>query len=153
MYFDVRPSILQQEKIALCEAQNWRCCYCKFPVRMVFGECNDQDAATREHLIPRAKNGGNDYENLIIACLLCNKVRDHANPYRFEQTVMRLLNISPIKRAWHKFTPVQVSLLRQEIEFGAIIVKANKKNNAGSLNAYAARVASRQRLIAKIRAQ
>lgn len=152
MYFDVFPGRMQREKIALCEAQNWRCCYCKFTVRLVFGYTDDQDAATREHLKPEAKGGTDDFENLVIACNLCNRVRDHANPYRFELSVMKLLENEAIRKAWHRFTASQVGLLRQEIEFAAIVAKVTTRSNPGSLNVYAHKLEQRRRFIERIRA-
>ena len=128
MYFERTPGKFQAMKIAMCEAQNWRCCYCKFIVKIVFGRSNEQNAATIEHIIPRAKGGGDEDKNLVIACNLCNVVRNHANPYRFERTIQKLLTVPAIYDAWHRFTPEQVSLLRLEIEFGALMEKMQKRN-------------------------
>lgn len=59
-------------KIELCEAQNWRCCYCPSCVSLW-----DDGAklATFEHVVPLSKGGASDKTNLVIACRDCNNVR------------------------------------------------------------------------------
>jgi 5-methylcytosine-specific restriction endonuclease McrA len=56
----------------LGEAQNWRCCYCG--IRME-GTGTDWDAPTFEHIVPRAKGGLDEIDNLAISCRLCNERR------------------------------------------------------------------------------
>jgi hypothetical protein len=58
----------------LAEAQNWRCCYCG--VRMK-DTPHDPASATLEAIVPKSR-GGNpfDVDNLAVACLQCNLVRD-----------------------------------------------------------------------------
>ena len=45
------------------------CCYCRreFP----------PDELTIEHLLPKSEGGGNNYENLRLACYPCNYGRHH----------------------------------------------------------------------------
>lgn len=56
----------------LCEAQNWRCCYCG--CRMTDGG-NTLERATFEHVVPRAFGGPDTESNLVIACMGCNNRR------------------------------------------------------------------------------
>lgn len=58
--------------VILCEAQNWRCCYCG--VVMVRGE-QGPDSASVEHVVPRVAGGAREWENEVAACKLCNESR------------------------------------------------------------------------------
>ena len=60
------PTLLKDR---LCEAQNWRCCYCG--VKMEDGGTKP----TFEHVIPRSKGGAHEESNLVIACRDCNMKR------------------------------------------------------------------------------
>lgn len=53
-----------------------RCRYCKIEVRRNFNsrEYSDDDA-TKDHIIPRRKNGTNDRANLALACRKCNHAK------------------------------------------------------------------------------
>jgi len=52
----------------LSEQQNHRCCYC--------GEhFTHYNPATIEHVIPKARGGTDDYDNLVVACEPCNRQR------------------------------------------------------------------------------
>ncbi len=146
MYFEKIPSGVERRKIALCEAQNWRCCYCRLPVVFYFGQSTEQNAATFEHVTPKSKGGTDDYFNLVIACWLCNQVRDRASATNFADSVAKLLENSAIKAAWHKFTPIQMYLLRQEIEFAALQMEYYRgKNNPGFLKIYQRKLAERKK--------
>lgn len=57
----------------LAEAQNWRCCYCFVCMSTDGGR---PDSATIEHIIPRSRGGGDEEDNLAVACLECNLVRE-----------------------------------------------------------------------------
>ena len=103
---------------------------------MHFGYTEIQDAATVEHVKPKSKGGSDDNHNLVIACFLCNLVRDRASPKRFERTVEKLLSNPLIKLHWHKFTPEQIVLLRKEVEFAAAQDKLAKRENRGTKNYY-----------------
>ena len=61
------------QKEAFSEMQNHRCCYC--------GEyMNDENRhprqATWEHVICKRDRGENSFDNLVIACSVCNSLRD-----------------------------------------------------------------------------
>lgn len=59
--------------VLLCEAQNWRCCYCG--VEMQLEDRLADNAGTREHVRCRADHGSNDWGNLVAACRKCNHGR------------------------------------------------------------------------------
>ncbi|MCF1502934.1 HNH endonuclease [Afifella sp. H1R] len=77
---------------ALSEAQNHRCAYCgtrmvlrgidKKPKRRAPGMSWRETranwllrVATKDHVVPRSMGGGNDRDNLVAACVWCNKYR------------------------------------------------------------------------------
>ena len=124
-YFDFKLTGDQKVKIALCEAQNWRCCYCNFPVAFIPGETEEQSAATFEHVIPLARGGKDKLNNLVIACMLCNNTRSRGNHERFARVIKRLLMNPLIKSSWHKFNKQQLSLLKEEIIFGCVLEKSS----------------------------
>jgi 5-methylcytosine-specific restriction endonuclease McrA len=61
-------------KIALCEAQNWRCCHCGCILSLNPNHPH-KTFATFEHVVPRSEGGSDLRENLVIACWLCNNER------------------------------------------------------------------------------
>ena len=70
----------------LCEAQNWRCCYCG--IEMTVGVHNKTDCATLEHVIPKSAGGSAEWDNLVAACRLCNNARGAMYARRFLQMVI-----------------------------------------------------------------
>lgn len=150
MYFEKEPGFLQREKIALAEAQNWRCCYCKFEMLLVFGETDLQAAATREHLVPRMWRGKDTDDNLVIACRLCNELRNHINPFHFEKIVTGLLEKPEIHAAWHHFTPYQFKLLGQEVKFAVLAHKIDQEDSPSSWQEYKLALQRRQALLANL---
>ncbi len=46
------------------EAQNWRCAYCYCDI--------SPETATLDHVVPIAKGGADDWENIVAACEPCN---------------------------------------------------------------------------------
>lgn len=58
--------------------------------------------ATAEHLVPRSDGGNNKAENVVAACLFCNKTRHKAKialpPERYRERVARRL----AKGQWHR---------------------------------------------------
>lgn len=64
-----------EERRALAEAQNWRCCYCNV-------ECDRDDdrhwkghSSTIEHVVELCRGGSDEWENLVMACFGCNDER------------------------------------------------------------------------------
>ncbi len=70
----------------LCEAQNWRCCYCAVTVSLEVA-FNDPARATVEHVQARCHGGRRTWENTAIACRRCNTTRGHRPPREFLRTV------------------------------------------------------------------
>lgn len=74
-------------KIQLCEAQNWRCCYCGTHVDFdrERGDGNSKsNNATLEHVETRSNNGSDTWDNLVIACRRCNNLRsNYVSAYQF----------------------------------------------------------------------
>jgi len=62
-----RQKIKKCKRIALAEAQNWRCAYC--------GCVMEIETSTADHVVPRSKGGSNFHTNLVAACFLCNQER------------------------------------------------------------------------------
>jgi len=69
----------------LCEAQNWRCCYCG--VSFVTGR-QDNRTPTREHVKPSIAGGSDAWDNLVAACRLCNEARGAMHWDRFLKFVL-----------------------------------------------------------------
>lgn len=68
----------QETRDRLCEAQNWRCCYCG-EVMTLAGRKRSHGSflsdASLEHLTPGALGGGDLWENCVAACCGCNSSR------------------------------------------------------------------------------
>lgn len=99
----------------LCEGQNHRCCYCG--VRMIFRDerptrrrlqkwdrffyLSPEKAnrrrydgwrmATRDHFVAECFGGGNDDNNIIIACNWCNNYRGNAPAEVAFERIARLI--------------------------------------------------------------
>lgn len=75
----------------LCEAQNWRCCYCGIPMEIGREGEWTEDAwkttldmrATVEHVVPKIDGGSNKWINLAAACRLCNNARSSMKADRY----------------------------------------------------------------------
>ncbi len=63
------PQISASLRRRVCEAARERCGYCLSPQRLVMGTLEV------EHLVPRAKGGSNEEENLWLSCSLCNRYK------------------------------------------------------------------------------
>jgi hypothetical protein len=48
------------------------CHWCECPLT--------QDSATTDHVVPLSRGGGNDWDNLCLACANCNQQRDNRLP-------------------------------------------------------------------------
>lgn len=95
-----RPKTNRSElRNKLCEAQNWRCCYCGGTMANYHEETQSDDAPikfpTIEHVIPLSWGGDNCWENLVGACYDCNDER--GNKYTAEEFYLKkqlqLLNL------------------------------------------------------------
>lgn len=80
----------------LCEAQNWRCCYCG--IHMEFGRAGEWTpelwkagagiVATIEHVTPKVQGGQNKWKNLAAACKLCNNGRSDMDYEKYLRFVL-----------------------------------------------------------------
>lgn len=62
------------------------CCrYCGRPVQL---EGHGRVRATIDHVLPKCRGGGNEYENLVTACSKCNRLKASRTP---EEAGMPLL--------------------------------------------------------------
>lgn len=64
----------ESHKRMMLESQNHRCCYCSTKMETLL--VDDPTYATWEHVVPRRLGGNNGYMNLVMACSLCNNLRD-----------------------------------------------------------------------------
>jgi len=67
---------LRTRRRGLFEAQNGRCFYCGWPMRMVLPTLYDPDACTVDHLTPVARGGNDSWDNLVACCNRCNEAKD-----------------------------------------------------------------------------
>lgn len=58
--------------MALAAKHGGRCWYCGCELTRPTGDSRIGTAATREHLLPRARGGSNKAENIVAACRHCN---------------------------------------------------------------------------------
>lgn len=80
----------------LCEAQNWRCCYCGIAMEIGReGEWAEKawlesrsTVATIEHVIPKIQGGNNKWWNLAAACRLCNNGRSDTDYEKYLRFVL-----------------------------------------------------------------
>lgn len=63
------PQISEALRRRVREAAHDRCGYCLSPQRFVMGTLEV------EHLVPRAKGGSNEEDNLWLSCSLCNRYK------------------------------------------------------------------------------
>lgn len=66
--------VRQAYKRCFMESQNHRCCYCGIRLTTTFAD--DPDYATWEHVQNLRDEGSNRFDNLVIACSLCNATRE-----------------------------------------------------------------------------
>lgn len=70
----------------LAEAQNWRCCYCGDPMHPYDGT---KKSASIDHVIPQSKGGGDNWFNLVAACLDCNLKKGDSDGFLFFELIHR----------------------------------------------------------------
>lgn len=54
------------DRFRAAEAQNWRCAFCHTGL--------EPETATTEHVLPLALGGWDAWENIVAACLACNRL-------------------------------------------------------------------------------
>lgn len=67
-------------------AQDGRCAYCQ----KLFG--NDL-IATKDHVVPRSKDGKNGYGNILAACFPCNSKKDNRMPTEDELDLVERITL------------------------------------------------------------
>ncbi len=58
------------------------CCYCGLRLR--------RDEATVDHYVAQSQGGGDELENLRLACLPCNQLKSIYTPEEWEEMIVRL---------------------------------------------------------------
>lgn len=76
-----------RKRIALAEAQNWRCAYC-WIVMKCEADPDDDDALTVDEVVARAAGGTRIWSNQIAACWKCNNGRGSAPAERYAEIVL-----------------------------------------------------------------
>ena len=66
----------------------WRCQYC--------GQRFRGDELTYEHVVPRSQGGRTTWENIVMACVDCNRRKGNRTPAQAEMKLLRL----PARPAW-----------------------------------------------------
>jgi len=104
--------------IALSEPQNHRCCYCGHTMiryKPQLGETLPRNAATRDHVEPRAYNGETSWWNLVAACSQCNSLRGHIEAMAFYNVLQKWFKRDPtLQNRWHEITKDELRAFRQE---------------------------------------
>lgn len=67
-------SLAQWQKRVVWKRDNFTCFYC--------GTCC-RDKPTVDHYVPKSRGGGNEFANLVTACLPCNTEKADRHPGRF----------------------------------------------------------------------
>ena len=88
----------------LCEAQNWRCCYCG--IEFVTMRRSDR-TPSREHVVPRIAGGSDGWDNLVAACRLCNEARGAMYPDRYLQYVIWMGRDKAARYAKRRWSRIQ----------------------------------------------
>ena len=70
----------KRQFIRICEAQNWRCCYCGVATEL---SGNGPTTATREEVVARSTGGGREQANTVMACARCNSTRMSGDAFAF----------------------------------------------------------------------
>jgi 5-methylcytosine-specific restriction endonuclease McrA len=97
--FPYRPIDGVTKRIALAEAQNWRCAYCGIACELLtFENRFDPNVATIDELEPRANGGRRLWINQVMACRLCNNGRDTVRPLRYFLWVQQYGREGAVKR-------------------------------------------------------
>lgn len=99
----------------LSECQNHRCCYCGFTMVLhvhTDGQPPPQNAATRDHIIPKC-HGGPKNKNLVAACVQCNNLRGDMDPVAFYNLLSKLFRRSAtLQERWHDLSSDELKSLR-----------------------------------------
>ncbi len=107
------PGTKPRERIGiLCEAQNWRCCYCGCVVHPDDNSKDGWDRPSIEHVSPLARGGIRAWENEVMACRVCNNGRARMKPDTYLAKVIEIGRWRAFK--WAK--KMRRNLMRARVE-------------------------------------
>lgn len=102
--------------VRIAESQNHRCCYCRHPmIRHVHQDRQPtpRNAATKDHVIPRAYGGATTYENMVAACLQCNNLRGEIDAVTFYNIMHKWFKKHPeLHTVWHQIPYAELRELK-----------------------------------------
>jgi hypothetical protein len=90
------PAITEAVRRRVREAAGDMCGYCRSPQRLVMGRLEI------EHIIPRARGGGDDETNLWLSCALCNRYKGAQVEADDPLTGAAVLFYNPRKDDWRE---------------------------------------------------
>ena len=110
----MNPKKRQHLRHQAFEKQSCLCFYCQLPMwetdQEQFARSHSLPVrlvkhlkCTAEHLVPQQDNGRDTVENIVAACLWCNRLRHHGRPHKapdpatYKATVTRLV----ARGKWH----------------------------------------------------
>lgn len=93
-----RRKVIKFSRLNVFARDGGRCQYCSVRLRL--------DEATYDHVVPKARGGKTDWDNVVICCLACNQAKGCRTP---EQSRM-VPRTAPVK-------PKKLPELRQEIRW------------------------------------
>ncbi|WP_425065597.1 HNH endonuclease [Reyranella sp.] len=74
----------RRQFVRVCEAQNWRCCYCGTETELGI---DGPTCATREEVKARSAGGSRELTNTVMACARCNSTRMAGDAFAFYRGV------------------------------------------------------------------
>jgi 5-methylcytosine-specific restriction endonuclease McrA len=105
---------LRQLRQLVFEKQNHRCFYCKYPIwhtaveefSRAFGvtrRLSKHLKCTAEHLVARQDNGQDTADNIVAACLWCNRMRHYRRQHRAPDAATYKLRVAQLIALgrWH----------------------------------------------------
>lgn len=99
-----RPPTLTNR--ALFRRDQHLCAYC--------GQTFNHDKLTRDHIIPRSRNGVDKWNNVVTACGGCNKAKDNMTP---EEADMKLLYLPYTPTRAEHLILMNRNILADQMEF------------------------------------
>lgn len=108
-----RRKVLRQ----LCEEQDFRCAYCEFEIVVnASGQTEQfQNTATIDHKVPQNDGGENARNNLVAACMLCNRLKDCNDYHWYLEALAKLLANELVRTYWHQFSKHELQILLWEV--------------------------------------
>ncbi|RME02578.1 MAG: HNH endonuclease [Planctomycetota bacterium] len=98
----------------ICLRDNYTCQYCNHRLR--------KEEITIDHIIPRSKGGKTTWENCVVACKKCNKIKGNKMLSELKKLKLRHL---PTKPNWH--LPISLSKGKWKQSWNVFLSSASKK--------------------------